>query len=139
MQATITLDHGMTFNATADSGFTITMGAEPEVGGDNDGARPLELMLMSLGGCTGMDVISILRKKRQNITHFAIQVRADRAAEHPKIFTKIYVHYLLEGVNISREAVERAIELSTTRYCPANAMLAAVAPVEHTYDIQETA
>lgn len=135
MQANILLDHGMTFVGTADSGFAITIGAEREVGGDDDGARPLELMLMSLGGCTGMDVISILRKKRQEVTRFEVQVKADRATEHPKVFTKIVVHYLLEGVNLSPEAVERAIELSATRYCPANAMLAMAAPIEHTYEI----
>ncbi|MBK8433323.1 MAG: OsmC family protein [Chloroflexi bacterium] len=135
MEATILLDHGMTFVGTADSGFAITMGTEREVGGDDDGARPLELMLMSLGGCTAMDVISILRKKRQEVSRFEVQVKAERADQHPKVFTKIVVHYVLAGVNISAEAVERAIELSATRYCPANAMLTVAVPIEHTYEI----
>ena len=135
MEATILLDHGMTFVGTADSGFASTMGTEREVGGDDDGARPLELMLMSLGGCTAMDVISILRKKRQEVSRFEVQVKAERADQHPKVFTKIVVHYVLAGVNISAEAVERAIELSATRYCPANAMLTVAVPIEHTYEI----
>jgi putative redox protein len=82
-----------------------------------------------------MDVISILRKKRQEVSRFEVQVQAERAEKHPRVFTKIVVHYVLEGVNISAEAVERAIELSATRYCPANAMLATAVPIEHTYEI----
>jgi putative redox protein len=135
MKATVNLEHGMTFTATADSGFPITLGTEVEVGGNDDGARPMELILMGLGGCTGMDVISILRKKRQEVSRFEVQLTAERADQHPKVFTKINVHYTIAGENVTAEAVERAIELSATRYCPANAMLAATVAVTHTYEI----
>ena len=135
MKATVNLEHGMTFTATADSGFPITLGTEIAVGGNDDGARPMELILMGLGGCTGMDVISILRKKRQEVTRFEVQLSAERADQHPKVFTKINVHYVIAGQNVTAEAVERAIELSATRYCPANAMLSATMPVTHTYEI----
>ena len=115
MQASVNWDHGLTFTGTADSGFEIALGASPAVGGEDDGFRPLELMLVSLAGCTGMDVISILSKKRQDITGFRVRVDAERAEEHPKVFTAITVHYTVRGRNIDPAAVERAIELSETR------------------------
>ena len=107
------------------------------MGGEDDGFRPLELMLVSLAGCTGMDVISILSKKRQDITGFRVRVDAERVEEHPKVFTAITVHYTVRGRNIDPAAVERAIELSETRYCPAQAMLAKSVPIEHQYTIEE--
>lgn len=137
MQASVNWDHGLTFTGTADSGFEIALGAAAGVGGDEDGFRPLELMLVSLAGCTGMDVISILSKKRQDITGFSVRVDAERADQHPKVFTAITVHYHVRGCNIDPKAVERAIELSETRYCPAQAMLAASVPIEHKYMIEE--
>lgn len=137
MQASVNWDHGLTFTGTADSGFEIALGAATAVGGEDDGFRPLELMLVSLAGCTGMDVISILSKKRQDITGFHVRVDADRAEEHPKVFTAITVHYTVRGRNIDPAAVERAIELSETRYCPAQAMLVKSVPIEHQYTIEE--
>jgi putative redox protein len=137
MQASVTWDHGLTFTGTADSGFEVALGAAPAVGGDDDGFRPLELMAISLAGCTGMDVISILSKKRQEITGFNVRVDAERADEHPKVFTSITVHYEVRGRNIDPKAVERAIELSETRYCPAQGMLAKAVSIEHTYTIEE--
>jgi putative redox protein len=137
MQASVTWDHGMTFTGTADTGFEVPLGAAPSVGGEDDGFRPIELMLVSLAGCTAMDVISILAKKRQEITGFDVRVDAERAEEHPKVFTSITIHYDVRGRDIDPTAVERAIELSETRYCPAQAMLAQIAPVSHTYSIQE--
>ena len=135
MQAFVNWDHGLSFTGTADSGFELPLGAAPGVGADDDGFRPLELMLVSLAGCTGMDVISILSKKRQEITGFRVDVEAERAEEHPKVFTAITVHYEITGREVDPKAVERAIELSETRYCPAQAMLAKTAPVSHTYTI----
>ena len=135
MQASVVWDHGMTFAGTADSGFEVVLGAHPAVGGDDDGFRPLELMLISLAGCTAMDVISILKKKRQDVTGFAVSVDADRADSHPKVFTAIRVKYEVRGRQLNPTAVERAIELSETRYCPAHAMLSQVAPVSFTYQI----
>lgn len=137
MKASVTLDHGMTFLGTADTGFTVQMGASPSVGGDDDGLRPMELLLLGLGGCTAMDVVSILRKKRQEITGFEVFLDAQRPDEHPKVFTHISIKYVIRGRNVSRAAVERAIELSNTKYCPAHAMLVQAAPIEHTYEIIE--
>lgn len=137
MQASVNWDHGLTFAGTADSGFEVPLGGAASVGGDDDGFRPLELMLVSLAGCTGMDVISILQKKRQEITGFRVNVDAERAEEHPKVFTAITVHYEVRGHNVDSNAVERAIELSETRYCPAQAMLVKSVPIEHKYTIVE--
>jgi putative redox protein len=137
MDAQITWQNGMQFTAVADSGHSITLDADPSVGGENLGSRPLELMLMSLAGCTGMDVISILRKKRQEVTGFEVKTHAERAESHPKVFTAITVEYIITGRNIDPKAVERAIELSEKSYCPAQAMLAQAAPISHTYQIIE--
>ena len=137
MQASVNWDHGLSFTGTADTGFEVPLGAAAIVGGDDDGFRPLELMLVSLAGCTGMDVVSILTKKRQQITGFSVGVEAERADEHPKVFTAITVHYDVRGHNVDPMAVERAIELSETRYCPAQAMLAKSTVVTHTFSIQE--
>ena len=133
MNASVVWSHGMSFTGTADSGFSIPLGTDPSVGGDNDGPRPMELLAVGLGGCTAMDVISILSKKRQKVTGF--EVHADRAAEHPKVFTAIHIHYVVRGVDVDSAAVQRAIELSEEKYCPAQAMFARVAPIRLTYEI----
>jgi len=137
VDATVTLDKRMTFHATADSGFSITLGAHPSVGGDDDGFRPLELLLVGLGGCTAMDVVSILYKKRQQLSGFEIQLHAERAEEHPKVFTAITIHYIVRGRDVDPKAVERAIELSSTKYCSAHAMLAETATITTSYEIVE--
>ncbi|HSM55904.1 MAG TPA: OsmC family protein [Candidatus Sulfomarinibacteraceae bacterium] len=137
MKAIVTLKQGMSFVGTADSGFEVNLGAAPAVGGDDDGLRPMELMLISLAACTAMDVISILRKKRQHVTDFEVAVEAGRATEHPKVFTDIVVTYYVHGVGVDPVAVERSIELSTTKYCPAQAMLAPSVSIRHDYEIVE--
>ncbi len=137
MDAKVVLQDRMTFTGMTDAGFTVGLGAEPEVGGDNDGFRPLDLMLVSLAGCTAMDVISILRKKRQDVTGFEVQVHAERADEHPRVFTKIDVVYRVTGHSVDEKAVARAIELSETKYCPAQGMLGKVVPIVSTYTIHE--
>jgi putative redox protein len=138
MKASVTWDHGLSFAGTADSGFSVNLGGSPAVGGDDDGFRPMELILTGLIGCTGMDVISILKKKRQQVTGFKVTADADTADSYPKVFTRIRVHYILEGHEIDPRAVERAIELSDTRYCPAQAMLSQVAEITLTYEINES-
>lgn len=137
MEARVTWKQGLTFTGTADTGFEVGLGSKPEVGGDNDGFRPIELVAVGLAGCTAMDVISILQKKRQDIKHFEVQVHADRAEEHPKVFTHVTLKYLVEGHDIDPSAVERAIELSTTKYCPSHAMLRKAVDIDHTYEIRE--
>ena len=130
MDAKVVWKKRMSFEGTSDSGFTVPLGTVPEVGGDDDGFRPLELMAIGLAGCTAMDVISILTKKRQEVTSFEVQVHADRQAEHPKVFTHLTIEYILSGNDISEEAVERAVQLSADKYCPAQAMLKQVAPMD---------
>ena len=137
MNAKVNWKGRMTFTGSADTGFEVTLGASPAVGGDNDGFRPLELMAVSLAGCTAMDVISILQKKRQEVTDFEVAVAADRADEHPKVFTAATIEYHVIGHGINEKAVLRAIELSAESYCPAQAMLAKVFPIELKYLIYE--
>lgn len=137
MYAQVDWHHGLSFTGTADSGFTVNLGGKKAAGGDEDGFRPLELFLVGLGGCTGMDVISILRKKRQDVTDFRVSVSAETAAEHPHVFTSIQIHYTFEGHQIDSNAVERAILLSETKYCPAQAMLSQVAAIHSSYEIIE--
>ncbi|MBI9048561.1 MAG: OsmC family protein [Anaerolineaceae bacterium] len=127
MDATVSWKERMSFSGKSDSGFTIPLGTSAQVGGDDDGARPMELFLIGLGGCTGMDVISILSKKKQEVTYFDVKIHADRANEHPKVFTAIEVEYIVGGKNIDRVAVERAVQLSAEKYCPAQAMLSKIA------------
>jgi putative redox protein len=137
MEASVTWQQGLTFTGTADSGFSVPLGANPELGGANDGFRPLELMAISLAGCTAMDVISILKKKRQDVTAFEVRVLAERALEHPRIFTHIKIEYLVTGHHVDPAAIERAIEASRTTYCPAQAMLSKVVEIETDYRISE--
>jgi len=137
MDAQVTWQGGMTFDATATSGFHVTLGTTPKVGGNDDGFRPLELMLMSLAGCTAMDVISILTKKRQNVTAFEVKVHAEQTSEHPHVFTSATIEYVVTGHDIKEEAVKRAVELTATKYCPAQAMMNKVMPIELSHTIQE--
>ncbi len=137
MDSKITWDHGMTFAGTSDSGFTVPLGTIPEVGGENDGFKPMELMAISLGGCTAMDVISILRKKRQDITAYEIKVHTEHAERHPKVFTSATILYEITGHQIDEKAVIRAIQLSADRYCPAQGMLDKVMPIKLDYEIYE--
>ncbi len=139
MDAKVTWKGRMTFSGTANTGFSLPLGADLSVGGDNDGFRPLELMAISLAGCTAMDVISILRKKQQDVTAFEVHTHADQAGEHPHVFTHVQVEYIVTGHQVSQAAVERAIELSVTKYCPAQAMLAKAVKIDHTYQIFEAA
>ncbi|MFP4624720.1 MAG: OsmC family protein [Gemmatimonadota bacterium] len=137
MNASVVWHRGLTFTGTADTGFTVPLGAEAEVGGDDDGLRPMELMAMSLAACTAMDVISILRKKRQDISAFETRVSAERAESHPRVFTSAVIEYEVTGRGVQESAVRRAIELSAARYCPAQAMLTRLIPIELHYAIFE--
>jgi putative redox protein len=138
MEATVTWKGRMTFEGTSDSGFKVPLGTISETGGDNDGFRPLELFAVGLAGCTGMDVISILAKKRMEVKTFEIKVHADRAIEHPKVFTNILIEYIISGHQLGREWVEKAVELSETKYCPAQAMLVKAVSISHKIAIIET-
>jgi putative redox protein len=130
MEAKVKWNSKLSFEGSAGSGFTLPLSAKPEVGGDGDGFSPMELLLLGLAGCTGMDVISILQKKRQEVTSFEVHVNGERAEDHPKVYTHITVEYVISGRNIDREAVERAVELSETKYCSALPMLNKTAKIE---------
>ena len=130
MDAKVVWKKRMSFDGTADSGFSVPLGTSPGVGGDDDGFRPLELLAVGLAGCTAMDVISILKKKKQQVTSFEVQVHAETADVHPKVFTHLIIEYILSGNELSKSAVERAVELSAEKYCPAQAMLKQVAPTD---------
>jgi len=130
MDAKVVWKKRMSFEGSSDSGFTVPLGTTPDVGGDDDGLRPLELLAIGLAGCTAMDVISILAKKRQEVTSFEVKVHADRQEEHPKVFNNLTIEYVLGGKDLSREAVERAVQLSAEKYCPAQAMFAKIVPID---------
>jgi len=137
MDAKVTWSQGMSFTGTANSGFSVSLGTDPDVGGQNDGFRPLELMAVSLAGCTAMDVISILRKKQQNVSAFDVQVKASQPETHPHVFTNATILYRVTGRSVDEAALRRAIELSATKYCPAQAMLAKAFPMDLVYEIYE--
>lgn len=139
MKASAIWKEGLSFTGTAGSGFTVPLGTNVEYGGADDGFRPLELMLVSLAGCTAMDVISILQKKRQQVTAFQVNVQGERAQDHPHVFISLNVEYEFRGYHLDPAAVERAVELSETKYCAARAMLAAVVPIQRTIRIEEEA
>lgn len=128
---------GMLFESTLPTGHTIQVDVSPQFGGNSLGPEPKQLLLVSLGACTGLDVISILRKKRQDVTHYSINVLATEATDHPKIYTSILVEHVVGGRSIDPRAVDRAIELSITRYCPVHALLSQVIPIEHVYRVLE--
>ena len=137
MHASVNWKGRLSFTGMAESGFTLPLGTSPQVGGDDDGFRPMELMAISLAGCTAMDVISILMKKRQIVTAYQVDVNADQASEQPKVFTSAVIEYHITGSQVQEEAVRRAIELSATRYCPAQGMLRKAMPIALKYFIYE--
>jgi putative redox protein len=126
----------MRFEGTASSGHTLMLDSAVEHGGEDAGFRPLELLLVGMAGCTAMDVISILSKKRLNVVSFEVNVRGERADEHPRIYTDIAVEYVVRGTDIPAEAVERAIALSEEKYCSAAAMLRKAAKITSSYRIE---
>jgi putative redox protein len=137
MEAKAVWNGKMSFEGSADSGLKLPMDTSIESGGDDNGFRPMELLLVSLAGCTAMDVISILKKKRQEVTDFEVRVQSERATEHPKVFTDIHLEYVVTGKSVEREAVERAVELSEEKYCSAQAMLRKTARITHTITLIE--
>lgn len=130
---------GMSFLGDTSNGHQITLDVSPQFGGANAGPEPLDLLLLSLGSCTGMDVISILHKKRQIVTQYGINVFANQAQEHPKVFTEIVVEHVVEGEHVDPKAVARSLELSITKYCPVHAMLSPTTKIDHVYRVINTA
>jgi putative redox protein len=137
MDATLTLQDGMYFTAVPDSGYLVHVESSPLEGQPRRGASPMELLLISLAGCSAMDVISILRKKRQLVTGFEVRVHGDRTTMHPKVFTDFELEYIVRGVAIDPEAVARSIQLSVEAYCSVHAMLEKAANIRTRYTIIE--
>ena len=125
----------MLFEGVGGSGFVQKLDTDSSVGGDDSGARPMEFIALGLAGCTAMDVISILQKKKQPVSDFKVQLHAERADEHPKVFTEAVIEYLVTGRDVDEAALLRAIELSAEKYCPAQAMLSKAFPIRMTYKI----
>ena len=126
----------MGFTAQTASGHTLQLDAMVDNGGQNAGPQPLELLLVALAGCSAMDVLAILKKKRQPVEGFSICVRHERASDYPRVYTAIQLEYVIRGAGVQREAVERAIELTEIKYCPAHAMLAPTVTITHSYAIE---
>ena len=137
VEATVKLKGDMQFDGTASSGHTITMDADETSGGRNRGCRPMELLLIGFGGCSGMDVISLLRKKRQSVTGLEITVRGEQAESHPRIYSQIHIEYVVRGRAIDKEAIERSIALSLDKYCSVGATLAKTGTITSSYRILE--
>lgn len=135
--ATVQLTEGMAFLATADSGQQVLMDDAADGGGPGQGPTPMELLLMALGGCTAMDVISILRKMRQDVTDYRVEVRGERAETYPKVYTALEVVHVVTGRGVSRERAQHAIDLSAETYCSVSAMLGASATVTHRLELVE--
>ncbi|MDO8754705.1 MAG: OsmC family protein [Anaerolineales bacterium] len=127
----------MLFEGVGKSGFVVPMDSEPSLEKPHSGPSPMELIALSLAGCTAMDVISILRKKRADVTAFEVKVHADRATEYPKVFTHAVLDYQVTGHALNENAVVRSIELSVEKYCPAHVMLSQVFPIDVHYSIFE--
>lgn len=123
MDAKITWNNGLNFTGKSISGYDVPLDASVDHGGAGLGSAPMELILIGLGGCTAMDVISILQKKRLDVTSFEVVLHGDRATEHPKVYTEITMEYIVTGHGVELEALERAVELSEGKYCPVNGML----------------
>ena len=122
---------GALFVAEGGSGHTITMDGAPDMGGRDLASRPMEVVLMGMGGCTAIDVVSMLKKQRQDIESVEVSLAAERASDHPKVFTSVKLVYTVRGRNLSRPLIERAVSLSDEKYCSATAMIRKSAAVTH--------
>jgi putative redox protein len=139
MKARVKLVDGMMFVGESGSGHAVVMDGAPEYGGRNLGIRPMEMLLIGLGGCTAFDVVQILRKGREQVSDCEVEVIAERAETDPKVFTKIHIEYRIAGKDLAPAKVERAIQLSKEKYCSASIMLGAVAEITHTWTAQDEA
>ncbi|OCB01666.1 peroxiredoxin [Acidithiobacillus ferrivorans] len=127
----------MSFVAEADSGHALVMDGSVEIGGRNLGPRPMELLLMGLGGCSSIDVVMILQKSRQDIRDCVVELSAQRADQEPKVFTQIHLHFVVSGKALDPKRVAHAINLSAEKYCSASIMLGKTAVITHDYEVRE--
>ena len=135
LTAKVTYVNGMQFIGDSESGHALVMDADPSAGGRNTGPKPMELLLISAGGCSGMDIISVLKKKRHDVTGLEIQVKGEKAEDYPTKFIDITLKFIVRGRNISESAVKKAVELSMTKYCSVKATLEGTAKIQYSYKI----
>jgi putative redox protein len=137
MKATVAWAGKASFEGKSESGHTVIMDGSPDIGGENRGPRPMELLLLGMGGCTSIDVMLILGKGRQDVTDCVAHIDAERAPAEPKVFTKIHVHFVVSGRQLDPKRVEKAIHLSASKYCSASIMLGKTAVITHDFEIVE--
>lgn len=135
MKARVKWVENSQFVAQSGSGHSVVLDGPPEAGGQNLGVRPMEMVLLGLGGCTAFDVMDILKKKREAVSGCVVEIEAERAESVPKVFTKIHVRYIVTGKNVKEESVKRAVELSAEKYCSVSIMLGKTAAMTHDYQI----
>ena len=126
----------MSFIGESGSGHSVVMDSAPEAGGRNLGVRPMEMLLLGLGGCTSFDVVSILKKSRQDLVDCEVEIEAERADSIPKVFTNIHLHFIVSGNDLDPKKVEKAVSLSADKYCSASRMLEKTAAITHDFEIR---
>ena len=127
----------VSFKGSSESGHEVVLDGPEELGGKGLGMRPMEMMLIGMGGCTSFDVVTILKRSRQQITGCIAEIEGTRADEIPKVFTNIHIHFLIKGIDLQEKVVERAIELSANKYCSASIMLGKSVKITHSFVISE--
>ncbi len=135
MKAVVKWLDNMSFVGESESGHSVVMDGPPESGGRNLGVRPMEMVLLGMGGCTAFDVVLILQRQRQEITDCYVELSSERAEEVPKVFTKIHVHYVVKGKNLDEKRVARAVDMTAEKYCSVSIMLAKSVEVTHDFEI----
>lgn len=138
MKARVKWIDGAMMVGESGSGHAIVMDGAPEFGGREMGPRPMEMLLLGLGGCTEFDVVHILRRGRNEVSGCEVQIEAERAAKDPKVFTRIHVHFVVSGPGLTDKVVERAVRLSAEKFCSASLMLGKVAEISHDYEVIDT-
>ena len=137
MNTTVKWIDGMMMVGESASGHAIVMDGPEDLGGKNLGIRPMEMLLLGMGGCTTIDVVSTLKKMREEVRDCHVEISSQRADEHPKVFTKIHLNFIINGSNLDEKKVEKAISLSADKYCSASIMLGKVADITHDFTINE--
>ena len=137
MKTTVRWLDGMMMVGESPSGHAIIMDGPEDLGGNNLGIRPMEMLLLGLGGCTTIDVVSTLKKMREEVRDCRVEISAERADDHPKVFTRIHINFVVEGSNLNEKKVSKAVSLSADKYCSASIMLGKTADVTHDFEIHE--
>ncbi len=137
MNTTVRWIDGMMMVGESASGHAIVMDGPENLGGKNLGIRPMEMLLLGMGGCTTVDVVSTLKKMRETVNDCHVEISAERANEHPKVFTKIHLHFVIDGIDLNEKKVAKAVSLSADKYCSASIMLGKMATISHDFSINE--